>query len=98
MGLYDNFPYTNKHELNLDWILKELSGFQGDLNEIKALFTDELREAVDTYVAENLSQFILGAIYDPENTAIKLQQAVVVGDSDHFYNAQQEQIIVLEGR
>ena len=24
MGLFDQFPYTNFHELNLDWILKAL--------------------------------------------------------------------------
>lgn len=98
MGLYDNFPYTNKHELNLDWILKEVLGFKGDLDELKSMFTDELKESVDAYVSENLSQFILGAMYDAENTAIRLQQAEVIGDSDHFYNQQREQIIVLEGR
>lgn len=24
MGLFDNFPYSNRHELNLDWILAEI--------------------------------------------------------------------------
>ena len=25
MALFENFPYTNLHELNLDWILKEIA-------------------------------------------------------------------------
>lgn len=29
MGLYEQFPYTNQHELNLDWILNELKELVG---------------------------------------------------------------------
>ena len=25
MALFENFPYTNLHELNLDWLIKELN-------------------------------------------------------------------------
>ena len=24
MAMFENFPYTNLHELNIDWIIKEL--------------------------------------------------------------------------
>lgn len=29
MGLFDNFPYGNTHELNLDWILEKINGVTG---------------------------------------------------------------------
>lgn len=35
MGAFDHFPYTNVHELNLDWILKEIKQLDGDMLTIK---------------------------------------------------------------
>lgn len=37
MGLFDNFPYTNFHELNLDWILKVLKNIETTLDEFVSL-------------------------------------------------------------
>ena len=38
MGFFDNFPYTNFHELNLDWVIKSLN---------------ELKSYVENYTAVN---------------------------------------------
>lgn len=35
----DLFPYTNFHELNLDWVLKELKGIK---NKISSIYTDSM--------------------------------------------------------
>lgn len=35
MGLYENWPYTNFHELNLDWIVKEMSVIRGEMEDIR---------------------------------------------------------------
>ena len=37
MGLFDNFPYTNFHELNLDWILRVLKNIESTLDEFVSL-------------------------------------------------------------
>ena len=37
MGLFDNFPYTNFHELNLDWILKVLKNIENTIDEFVSL-------------------------------------------------------------
>ena len=37
MGLFDNFPYTNFHELNLDWILKVLKDIENTIDEFVSL-------------------------------------------------------------
>lgn len=96
MAVFENFPYTNVHELNLDWILKEVKANNAEVEDLKQLFYDKVSEEVVRYIDEHLSQFLLGAMYDEDNTSIKLQQAIVIGDSDHVYN--NEQIVVLEGR
>lgn len=36
MGFFDRFPYTNIHELNLDWLLAEMK----KLNAAFAAFAD----------------------------------------------------------
>lgn len=35
MGLFENFPYTNFHNLNLDWIIKVLKNAVAELEEIQ---------------------------------------------------------------
>lgn len=36
MAFFDKFPYTNFHELNLDWILTKVREHQTDIDEINA--------------------------------------------------------------
>ena len=33
MGVFNNFPYTNIHELNLDWIIKKVKELDSKVNE-----------------------------------------------------------------
>lgn len=35
---HENWPYTNLHDLNLDWILEELKNFETTLNDYKLYF------------------------------------------------------------
>ena len=109
MALFNNFPYTDFENLNLDWFLKNfkqlLSDFdkldddvKKEIQDMYNLLNNSIQEYVGDYVDNHLSQFLLGAMYIEENTCIKLQQATVIGDSDHVYNNATESIIVLEGR
>ena len=36
MGLFDHFPYTNFHELNLTWILETMKALQAEVDELMA--------------------------------------------------------------
>lgn len=96
MAVFENFPYTNVHELNLDWVIKQVKENNIKIEDLTNLFYNEISEKITEYVNENLSQFLLGAMYNEANTSIKLQPVEVIGDSDHIYN--NEQIIVMEGR
>lgn len=51
MGLFENFPYTNFHELNLDWIIKtvkelgvKLKGFEDDIKSIPVLVESAVKK------------------------------------------------------
>ena len=39
MGLFDQFPYTNFHELNLDWLIKLIKELENTVNNFVALNT-----------------------------------------------------------
>lgn len=59
MGFFNNFPYTNFHELNVDWVIKtvkmlssEWTATQGELKNTREEF-EKLKQYVDSYF-ENL--------------------------------------------
>lgn len=98
MALFNNWPWTKYNDYNLAWLLQKTKSNEKDIEELEKEFNDLLAQKVEEYIQENLSQFLLGAMYIEEDTAIKLQPATVIGDGDHVYNSSNEQIIVLEGR
>lgn len=50
MGLFEQFPYTNFHELNLDWIIKEIK----DLNEKVDSIEDRILNQAKAYTDEQV--------------------------------------------
>lgn len=36
MGLFNQFPFTNFHEMNLDWLINEVKKIQNDISEMEA--------------------------------------------------------------
>lgn len=46
MGIYDNWTYTDLHQLNLDWLLKEVKKIQ--------IFNDN----VDSYIMDTIINMI----------------------------------------
>lgn len=61
MGVFNNFPYTNIHELNLDWILKKIKEFDETLDSIVA-------EKAQEY----FNQIFINAVYDEATETITL--------------------------
>lgn len=59
MGLFEQFPYTNFHDLNLDAIVKAVADLQADidglLDEAKA-YTDQIKKEVDLEMAAQIIQ------------------------------------------
>lgn len=61
---FEQFPYSNFHDLNLDWILGQLKEFQAELTEFR-LRLDTIREGIladskeytDAAIAEKYGEF-----------------------------------------
>lgn len=51
MGLFEQFPYTNFHELNLDWILQQLKEFQERLDQFHDTIVAECNAYTDSQLA-----------------------------------------------
>lgn len=94
MGVFDNFPYSNLHALNLDLLSKNDKIQQEEIEKLWNEFENNIKEQVETYIAENLSSFLLGAMYIEEDTTIKLQRVDAI-DSDHVYTSSNETISVI---
>ena len=69
MGVFDHFPYTNFHELNLDWILKHFKEFIAELSELEDWRAqheqdyEELKKIYDDIVAGDFPQSMIDALY-----------------------------------
>ena len=74
MGLYSNFPYTNFHEMNLDWILKELKELVDEWDSFGGNVTSEahVSSIPEVSVSGNLKtglNFNFGLVEGPRGQA-----------------------------
>ena len=57
MGIFEQFPYTNYHDLNLDWILHAIQSMDKKLNEFIASnvlsYADPIQWDIETQYAKN---------------------------------------------
>lgn len=68
MPVFENFPYTNFHDLNLDWILNKVKELDEKVN-------GDFDAVIESYIEDHLSQFLLMASYDPATETITLESA-----------------------
>ena len=71
-----NFPYSNLHQLDLDWILSEVKKSSNIVNDIKDRVGDIAESEIDEWIKNNLAQLLLSAFYDPEKETITLKTNV----------------------
>ena len=77
MGLFDHFPYTNVHELNLDWVLSMMKALEAEWEAFTAgnslTFADPLQhDSSNTYAKNTI-------VLDAQGNAYVSLQAVPVG-------------------
>lgn len=64
MGFFNEYPYTNLHEVNLDYVLKKMQELENIVNNI-------LEKKIDSYINEMFDKIMIDAIYiDNEETII----------------------------
>lgn len=57
MGLFENFPYTNFHELNLDWIIKTMKALDEKVDSIEDRIYNKSKAYTDEQVAILRNEF-----------------------------------------
>lgn len=92
---FEQFPYTNFHDLNLDWILKEVDRVRTAVDTWSTEVLDAAKKYTDENVAaeaERANQAILDLKQSTE-TAIRDFQNVVNGTLENF----QQQLTAFDG-
>ena len=69
MGLFEHFPYTNFHDLNLDWIIQALKDLDKKVDTIEERVTQAAKDYVDARIAE----FVSGPMQDMQNQIDNLE-------------------------
>ena len=78
MGLFDNFPYTNFHELNLDWILQMLQKIDKTMDEFVAINSLKYADPIQWDITSQYEKNTI--VIDPQSgTAYISVQPVPVG-------------------
>lgn len=55
MGFWNKYPYTDFHELNLDWLLNEVSTIEHRIDALHDLLKEELTTELKVYVDNQLA-------------------------------------------
>lgn len=84
------YPYTDFHELNLDWVIKKMHEVE---TKVESIYTD----AAADIIALHLDQLLPDALYDADNHRLVLHvDTVIVGTGDHVYSPSEEAITIEE--
>ena len=54
--MFNTYPYTDFHELNLDWILKKMQELQAQMDELIQKAIDEAKEYAKEYIDEQMAE------------------------------------------
>lgn len=76
MGIFDNFPYTNFHELNLDWMLNQLRGIDHKLDEALDLIKNKIADLVDDPAIKEKIDEIIAEYLTPEQIEEITEQVI----------------------
>jgi hypothetical protein len=80
MGLFDQFPYTNFHELNLDWILKALKELEHTIDQFVAINALKYADPIQWDITSQYEKNTI--VIDPQTgTAYISVQPVPIGVS-----------------
>ena len=59
MGVFEQFPYTNFHDLNLDWLLQKYKEFATTISGLDTMISEEVAKQLS---GADLEQLILNAL------------------------------------
>ena len=88
MGLYEHFPYSNYHELNLDWILTKVQKIQTDIDEINA-WKETFSASINQQIANLITQ--VNTEFNQLKIDIENEFTTYRKETDEKFEAQQKE-------
>lgn len=97
MAMFENFPYTDMHNLNLDWIIKIAKDFLDQYTSLQQMISDG-EQSLQDLTSDGLQQLqekadnleaLLQAWYDTHSQDIANQLADALADLNAWYNTHQ---------
>ena len=79
MGFFNEYPYTNLHEANLDFIIKKVTELDNKVNKI-------LEQKIDEYIEKMFNKIMIDATYDEETETIIMKKEIVSDGCFHVYS------------
>lgn len=77
------YPYTDFHELNLDWLLNTVKEVKQTVDEIYK----NVDKAVAKWIQDHINDIMVHATYIPETETIKFASEIIVGGDMHVYDS-----------
>ena len=66
----NQFPYTNFHELNLDWLLMKMKENNIKMNELENIWKGNISDYVKEVINDTIKDILLQATYNKEEETI----------------------------
>ena len=88
MAFYDKFPYTNFHELNLDWILTKVRELQTNIDEINA-WKETFSAQINSQISDLINQ--VNTEFNQLKTDIAKEFTDYRNETDAKFEAQREE-------
>ena len=88
MGLYEHFPYSNYHELNLDWLLSKVKEIQTDIDKINA-WKETFSAQINSQISDLINQ--VNTEFNQLKTDIAKEFTDYRNETDAKFEAQREE-------
>lgn len=105
MGVYRHFPYSNFHEMNLDWLLsawdkfiEEFDIWQHDINDTIEEFRTFLENLhMEEYVKETLDQWLEDGVFTDIINSLAMPQRELIIAREGRYNSIRPNVLGSQG-
>ena len=81
----NQYPYTDFHELNLDWVINEVQSLK---TTVDTIMSDQITSMIDKY----FNQIMPDVIYTESTRTITLQFEPIVTNDVHTYSGSTESL------
>lgn len=84
MSMFENFPYTNLHELNLEWVISKVKELQDRTEQVEQYIENvdsEIQNKINNEIPAAVQQAIQEGLFNDVLTASRTRRILIVGDS-----------------